>query len=153
MRLIFSFKQPISFPCFLAHLLLLSSLQSLCETKTHQTPNIVLFMVDDMGIGDCSSTLDLSSCQLFSDHPNPEDPKHRRVCPRRHDFHGQCHGIHVQFDSLLFTDRTTFSSFLSEKPRLASPWSESSYDSTALTTLPEMLQRNGYRTCAIGKYR
>ncbi|MEC8791324.1 MAG: sulfatase-like hydrolase/transferase, partial [Verrucomicrobiota bacterium] len=27
--------------------------------KTHQTPNIVLFMVDDMGIGDCSAYLGL----------------------------------------------------------------------------------------------
>ena len=122
--------------------------------KTHQTPNIVLFMVDDMGIGDCSAYLGLklmpSSSPLTQTLKTPNIEEFAQDGMIFTDAHAPASMCSSTRYSLL-TGRLSHRSYLKNQGWLPHGPNRPMIQ-RALTTLPEMLQRNGYRTCAIGKY-
>ena len=111
-------------------------------------------MVDDMGIGDCSAYHGLklmpSSSPITQTLKTPNIEEFAQDGMIFTDAHAPASMCSSTRYSLL-TGRLSHRSYLKNQGWLPHGPNRPMIQ-RALTTLPEMLQRNGYRTCAIGKY-
>ncbi|PHR95994.1 MAG: hypothetical protein COA78_29250, partial [Blastopirellula sp.] len=126
----------------------------LCSAERPSKPNIIIMMADDMGIGDTSAYLGVRLS------PNAPPIERTLRTPNLEEF---------SRSSIVFTDGYAPASMCSSTrySLLTGRFAHRSYlkyqgwlphgpntpmIQRALTTLPEMLQGNGYRTSGIGKY-
>ena len=135
-------------------LLIIPFVSFLCIQAQSNRPNILLFMADDMGIGDTSAYLGISLL------PNSQPIEATLQTPRIEEFaqnamiFTDAHAPSSMCSSTrysLLTGRLAHRSYLKKQgwlPHGPNP----PMIQKALTTLPEMLKRNGYLTAAIGKY-
>jgi arylsulfatase A-like enzyme len=127
---------------------------SLLLAEPKNKPNIVLFMADDMGLGDTSAyhnvslitgakpigkTLKTPNIERFS--------KQGIIFTDAHAPASMCSSTRYS----LLTGRLSHRSYLKKQGWLPHGPNRPMIQ-RSLTTLPEMLQRNGYHTGAIGKY-
>ena len=117
-------------------------------------PNILIFIADDMGIGDTSAYLGVRLT------PNSEPISKTLKTQNLEEFADKgmiftdAHAPASMCSSTrysLLTGRLSHRSYLKSQGWLPHGPNRPMIQQ-ALTTLPEMLQRNGYRTSAIGKY-
>ena len=125
----------------------------ICAELRHK-PNIVFFMADDMGIGDTSAYLDVSlikgSKPIGKTLKTPRLERFAKQGMIYTDAHAPASMCSSTRYSLL-TGRLAHRSYLKRQGWLPHGPNRPMIQ-RALTTLPEMLKRNGYSTCAIGKY-
>ena len=117
-------------------------------------PNILLFMADDMGLGDTSAYLDVSLIKGSKPitktlkTPNIENfAKQSMIFTDAHAPASMCSSTRYS----LLTGRLSHRSYLKGQGWLPHGPNRPMIQH-GITTLPEMLQRNGYFTAAIGKY-
>ena len=117
-------------------------------------PNIILFMADDMGIGDTDAYLNISlikgSKPVGKTLKTPNIEKFAKQGIIFTDAHAPASMCSSTRYSLL-TGRLAHRAYLKKQGWLPHGPNRPMIQK-ALTTLPEMLQRNGYYTGAIGKY-
>jgi len=117
-------------------------------------PNILLFMADDMGIGDTSAYLGVSlfknSIPISKTLKTPNIERFSKQGITFTDAHAPASMCSSTRYSLL-TGRLSHRSYLKKQGWLPHGPNRPMIQ-RSLTTLPEMLQRNGYHTGAIGKY-
>ena len=117
-------------------------------------PNILLFMADDMGLGDTSAYLDVSlikgSKPITKTIKTPNFEKFAKQSMIFTDAHAPASMCSSTRYSLL-TGRLSHRSYLKGQGWLPHGPNRPMIQH-GITTLPEMLQRNGYFTAAIGKY-
>ena len=122
--------------------------------KVSATPNILLFMADDMGMGDCSAYLGVklmpNSSPISQTLKTPNLEKFAQDAVVFTDAHAPASMCSSTRYSLL-SGRLSHRSYLKNQGWLPHGPNRPMIQ-RALTTLPEMLQRNGYYTAAIGKY-
>ena len=106
--------------------------------------NILIFMADDMGIGDSSVSGKLIEGNR-SVSKNSKDTKYRKVCEAGMISPMLMPCFNVQFHPIFPLDRTACTSVLS-KNRDGFHTAQIAHDSKDLVTLPEMLQQNDYFT-------
>jgi arylsulfatase A len=119
-----------------------------------EKPNVVLFISDDMGIGDTSAYLgvklmpDTEAIARTLKTPNIEKlSKQGMIFTDAHAPASMCSSTRYS----LLTGRLSHRSYLKQQGWLPHGPNRPMIQ-RALTTLPEMLKRNGYVTAAIGKY-
>ena len=117
-------------------------------------PNILLFMADDMGLGDTSAYLNVSvikgSKSITKTLKTPNFEKFAKQSMIFTDAHAPASMCSSTRYSLL-TGRLSHRSYLKGQGWLPHGPNRPMIQ-RGITTLPEMLQRNGYFTAAIGKY-
>ena len=117
-------------------------------------PNVVLFMADDMGIGDTSAYLGVKLTPVTKPIEKtlrtPNLDKFASMGMLFTDAHAPASMCSSTRYSLL-TGRLSHRSYLKKQGWLPHGPNRPMIHS-ALTTLPEMLKRNGYFTAAVGKY-
>ena len=117
-------------------------------------PNIVVFMADDMGIGDTSAYLGISLAQGAEAIPKTLKTPSLEKLAKEGMIFTDAHAPASMCSSTrysLLTGRLSHRSYLKKQGWLPhGPNSPMIHRS--LTTLPEMLKRKGYVTCAIGKW-
>ena len=117
-------------------------------------PNIILFMADDMGIGDTSAYLRVklmpSAKPIAKTLKTPNIERFAQQGMIFTDAHAPASMCSSTRYSLL-TGRLSHRSYLKQQGWLPHGPNRPMIQ-RALTTLPEMLKRNGYATAAIGKY-
>ena len=122
------------------------------EPKTK--PNILLFIADDMGLGDTSAYLNVSvikgSKPITKTLKTPNFERFARQSMIFTDAHAPASMCSSTRYSLL-TGRLSHRSYLKGQGWLPHGPNRPMIQ-RGITTLPEMLQRNGYFTAAIGKY-
>ncbi|MDA8775511.1 arylsulfatase [Opitutales bacterium] len=127
---------------------------SLLLADTKNKPNIVLFMADDMGLGDSSAYQNISLTTGSKPiHKTLKTPNLERFAEKGiifTDAHAPASMCSSTRYSLL-TGRLAHRAYLKKQGWLPHGPNRPMIQ-RALTTLPEMLQRNGYYTGAIGKY-
>ena len=117
-------------------------------------PNVIIFMADDMGIGDTSAYLGIKlmpntkAITKTLKTPNiAEFAKQGMIFTDAHAPASMCSSTRYS----LLTGRLSHRSYLKKQGWLPHGPNRPMIH-RALTTLPEMLKRNGYVTAAIGKY-
>ncbi|MBP51612.1 MAG: hypothetical protein CMI27_00535 [Opitutae bacterium] len=126
----------------------------LVAAGSNKKPNIILFMADDMGIGDTSAYLGIKlvpgAKTISKTLRTPNLEKFAQKGMIFTDAHAPASMCSSTRYSLL-TGRLSHRSYLKGQGWLPHGPNRPMIQ-RALTTLPEMLQRNGYHTSAIGKY-
>ena len=132
----------------------LSFFTPMIKADSKNKPNILFFMADDMGIGDTSAYLNISltegSKPIEKTLLTPSLDKFAKQAMIFTDAHAPASMCSSTRYSLL-TGRLAHRSYLKKQGWLPHGPNRPMIQK-ALTTLPEMLQRNGYYTGAIGKY-
>jgi arylsulfatase A-like enzyme len=127
---------------------------SLILAEPKNKPNIVLFMADDMGLGDTSAYHNVSlipgAKPIGKTLKTPNIEKFSKQGITFTDAHAPASMCSSTRYSLL-TGRLSHRSYLKKQGWLPHGPNRPMIQ-RSLTTLPEMLQRNGYHTGAIGKY-
>ena len=127
---------------------------SLLLAEPKNKPNIVLFMADDMGLGDTSAYHNVSlipgAKPIGKTLKTPNIEKFSKQGIIFTDAHAPASMCSSTRYSLL-TGRLSHRSYLKKQGWLPHGPNRPMIQ-RSLTTLPEMLQRNGYHTGAIGKY-
>ena len=117
-------------------------------------PNIVVFMTDDMGIGDTSAYLGIRLAPGAKAIPKTLKTPSLEKLAKQGIIFTDAHAPASMCSSTrysLLTGRLSHRSYLKKQgwlPHGPNP----PMIQRALTTLPEMLKRKGYVTCAIGKW-
>jgi arylsulfatase A len=123
-------------------------------TAQPKKPNVIIFMADDMGIGDTSAYLGinlmLNTKAIAKTLKTPHIEKFAKQGMVFTDAHAPASMCSSTRYSLL-TGRLSHRSYLKKQGWLPHGPNRPMIH-RALTTLPEMLKRNGYATAAIGKY-
>ena len=123
-------------------------------TAQPKKPNVIIFMADDMGIGDTSAYLGInlmpSTKAIAKTLKTPNVEKFARQGMIFTDAHAPASMCSSTRYSLL-TGRLSHRSYLKKQGWLPHGPNRPMIH-RALTTLPEMLKRSGYVTSAIGKY-
>ena len=144
-------KQLIKATSIFVALFLVSIFNSSAETTK---PNIIVFMADDMGIGDTSAYLDLELIPgtepLTKTLSTPKIERFAKEGITFTDAHAPASMCSSTRYSLL-TGRLSHRSYLKKQGWLPHGPNRPMIHRD-LTTLPEMLKRNGYSTAAVGKY-
>ena len=126
----------------------------LAVSAQSKKPNIILFMADDMGIGDTSAYLGVklmpSAKPIAKTLKTPNIERFAKQGMIFTDAHAPASMCSSTRYSLL-TGRLSHRSYLKQQGWLPHGPNRPMIQ-RALTTLPEMLKRNGYATAAIGKY-